>query len=226
MTLVVGVDLGYYALFAGDDRETVFDGENLEPRAVAGTQKVRATPLGLATGSGLTVMVFPAIEGLAEQPEILSDADETADFFRHFVRARSAALATQVTDPRVVEQVPQVGWLTSAIEDSELSVKRFHWSTEFEPEYMPTRTPASLLPTDLSAEISYPAELRLMKALRVCRGDRDLEGSFEHNLRMVVRYFKEQSALSHMLGSGLQVGYHTKDGDIEVLDIMQLDEVT
>jgi len=37
VTLVVGVDLGYYALFAGDDRETVFDGENLEPRAVAGT---------------------------------------------------------------------------------------------------------------------------------------------------------------------------------------------
>jgi hypothetical protein len=227
MTLVVGVNLGYYALLAGDSRATFFDPEKAEPEIHEGTEKVRKTPIGLATGAGLLEMVFPAIDGLNQEPAEfdLSDPQEMGDYFREFAKARKAAMRPHVSDPRVLAEMDHVGWVLSSVEDGELALRRYNWISAFESEWFPEGTPASMLPSDMTAELSKPAEMQLMRSLRVCRRERDLDSSLEHNLRMVVRYFRQQSLVSTILGSGVQIGYHTRDAETEILDIMQLADV-
>ena len=60
MTLVVGVNLGAYALVAADSRETLYTNETSETTFDDTLQKVRRTPVGLASGSGITRAVFGA----------------------------------------------------------------------------------------------------------------------------------------------------------------------
>lgn len=53
MTLVVGANLGYYAMLAADSRITYYE-EGKPERIDDCAKKVFQTPVGLASGAGIT----------------------------------------------------------------------------------------------------------------------------------------------------------------------------
>jgi hypothetical protein len=114
MTILAGVDLGEYALFAADSRETIYHPDRPELELREDFQKIVATPIGLAAGSGLTLATMGAISDLNTKPaEALRKPDDIGQYFREFVPAFAKSAGVRVDDPRVVEQLDRCAWLLS-----------------------------------------------------------------------------------------------------------------
>jgi hypothetical protein len=105
-------------------------------------------------------------------------------------------------------------------------MRMYHSTHDFEPLWYEEGVPGSLLPIDMTAEQSLPAELELKRRLRVCRHARDIDRTLDHNIKIVAHYFVRQSRVSRVLETGIQVGYQTRDGAIERTDIMLLSDLT
>jgi len=189
------------------------------------SEKVKQTPLGLASGSGLTATVLGAIEALSAQHlDVLRHPDETGDYLREFMRgfARSAG-ANEALHPAVRAHLDRAGWVFTSRRKGKLQLRRHHPDREnFAPEYFNPGVPAVLLPIDLTAEISGPHEYDLMGALVPCPTPRQIDRTLPVNISVFARFFSTINALSVHLGSGIQVGVHFADGEIEVLPIQPL----
>ena len=118
MTLVVGVNLGHYALFAGDSRETFFSPDQPDLTTREDLKKIIATPIGLATGSGLSDVVFKVIEELSNHPTEMADLESVSQYMREFRDGFMTTAPANVTDPRVIPMLDQVGWILSSVEQS------------------------------------------------------------------------------------------------------------
>jgi hypothetical protein len=158
---------------------------------------------------------------LRGRPEI-GDPDAVAEYLRDFHKAFVDAASTHVTDERVLAQMRRIGWLLSSVERNKVEVRLYHSDYDFQPMEYSEKRPCSLLPSDMTVEQSSPAEHELMAALRVCRSARDVDVTVEENLKVMARYFDRQKEVSAVLGTGIQVGYHTLAGEIEVTEIMPL----
>jgi hypothetical protein len=90
--------------------------------------------------------------------------------------------------------------------------------------YFPPGRPCSVLPLDLTPDMSEPAERALMADLKVCRRHRDIDRTLESNMAAMARYFVRQSQTSQHIGTGMQFGVQMLSGETEVMDIMPLSE--
>jgi len=117
----------------------------------------------------------------------------------------------------------RAGWVFTSRRKGKLQLRRHHPDREnFAPEYFNPGVPAVLLPIDLTAEISGPHEYDLMGALVPCPTPRQIDRTLPVNISVFARFFSTINALSVHLGSGIQVGVHFADGEIEVLPIQPL----
>jgi len=224
VTLVIGVNLGEYAVVAGDSRETVFTEVSAEVTAVEGFEKVRPTPVGLATGSGITRAVFGAIEDFTKDAAEVRDSTFITDYLRDFMPAFVREASKRVTDPRLVPQLGRAGWILTSVERGRLHVRLYHSDSAFSPDELDEEAPLVLLPLDMTAKQSLPLELDLMNELCACHSESTVATSLGGNLAAIVRFFRRASAMSVHLGVGLQVGIHHRGGHVEVQPIRPLSD--
>ena len=131
--------------------------------------------------------------------------------------------ANEALHPAVRAHLDRAGWVFTSRRKGKLQLRRHHPDREnFAPEYFNPGVPAVLLPIDLTAEISGPHEYDLMGALVPCPTPRQIDRTLPVNISVFARFFSTINALSVHLGSGIQVGVHFADGEIEVLPIQPL----
>jgi hypothetical protein len=197
MTLLVGVNLGEYVLFGADSRETFFADAQAEPTTREDFKKIVETPIGLAAGAGLTMVLSKVIEELSAHPREMADPDEVAEYLRDF---RTGFLSSsKITDERIAPLAGPGSWILSSIERGSLQVRAYISAFDFEPMEFPEGRPCSILPTDMTPEQSGPAEMELMASLSVCRRASELDASLERNMRVLAKYFDRQRHVSASL---------------------------
>jgi hypothetical protein len=224
MTLVVGVNLGYYAMLAADSRITWFDPG--KPVSVDdNAEKVFKTSIGLASGSGLIRPVFGLIDALKDRSQILSDPAEMTQFMQGFWGPHGFWSTAKVDDERVGSWARRIGWIFTSVERGEVHLRYYHSERRFEPIDVPRRFPATLLPVDVTAKESESHELRLKANLRKALKAESVDRTLDQNLAAFARFFKKMSTISKVLGPGIQVGYQTGDGEVELTDVMPLSEL-
>lgn len=181
MTLVVAVNLGAYALFAGDTRETLYDPHSDAFTLDEAFDKVRRWPRGLATGAGITRAVFGAIDDWSAHDASVLRPKEITQYLSEFMPAFVAAATQHVSNPAVVPQLSKAGWILSDATEGTMRVRFYHTDFAYEPLESDECSPATLLPIDLNAEISTPFEIRLRDELRPCYDLSRVEGSIIEN---------------------------------------------
>ena len=140
--------------------------------------------------------MFPVIEELSKHPTEMTDPTEIAQYMRDF---HGGFLSTARANPAytpVRTLLDQVGWLVSSVEGGRVQLRMYHSTHEFEPMWYEEGVPGSLLPIDMTAEQSLPAELELKRRLRICRHARDVDRTLDHNIKVIAHYFVRQSQVS------------------------------
>jgi hypothetical protein len=221
MTLVVGVNLGYYALVASDSRITWFEEDGSE-RVDDNAKKVIQTPIGLAAGSGLILVVDNVISELSARPDDLAQPAAVAQYMREFLGGFLSTATPRVQDERAKPLLDTVGWALSSVERRAVHVRLYHSSLNFKPIDAPVRRPATLLPIDVTRPQTDPLEAVLMSRLRRAKTAAAFEETLDANLRALVDFYKSVRRISEVLGPAIQVGCQTVDGEVELGDLMPL----
>jgi len=84
--------------------------------------------------------------------------------------------------------------------------------------------PCTILPTDMTPDQSGPAERELMARLVVCRRAEKILVSLTRNMSVMAKYFDRQRQISAVLGTGIQIGFHTWGGEMVATDIIPLSD--
>jgi hypothetical protein len=223
VTLVVGISVGYYAIVAADSRAHFFghDGSTTIDDAI---EKVRETPHGLASGAGSLEATFGSIQGICdEEPERLRDPHRVGEYLANFWGAFTHARDQWVTDERGRGTYVRNGWVFTRRVDEEVLIWMNHTDQQCAPTQVAHGIPVALLPNDMTAMDSEPLERDLMRSVRRCRGEHDVDRTLEYNIRCVAKLMKRASGISQVLGPGIQIGLHFAEGTIDLLPIEPLE---
>lgn len=222
MTLVVGANLGAYSLLAADDRITWFDRPDAPPRIEDDVPKVLRTSVGLASGSGVWQIVDGVIRTFVDDPRHLDTPEGVTEFLQGFMGPAGFFSTARIGDERVRAMAHRVGWMFTSVEANRSHLRFYHSDCDFVPLEPPPRMPAVLLPMDVTPQQSVQHERVMMNAFRVAKEATEIDASLEHNMRVLVRFFRSIVSISKVLGQGIQLGYQTVAGEVELTKVLPL----
>ncbi len=224
MTMVVGVNLGCYVILAAESRSIWWESgkpERIDDR----TSKVFVTGCGLASGSGIIQAVFGLISAVKDRPEVVGDPSELSLFMQGFMGPSGFLSTAKIDDPRAIPAAQRTGWLFTSVETQRVHVRLYHSDHNFVPRELPGSAPLVLLPIDVTPQQSMPHEMRLCRSLRPAKTAREIDGTLDRNLSVLAEFFRAIRAMSSALGPASQVGYQTTNGEVELTDLMDLDDL-
>ena len=220
MTLILGLHLGSWSMVAADTREVRFNPPDFEPEiGNDACKKVAQTLDGLIAGSGILQVVYPINEWLGREA-----VDDTDSIVSEMKRVADVVIGGMPDVGELKKAAQRTGSVRSSPRGREVKLEMFQSDQGYWPLDINVGFPITLLPVDTTLADFEPSLYALKAKLRPERGLKNLNASLEYHLGLVAKFMREATTISSVLSDSIQVGYHTRDREVEVMDIMPLSD--
>jgi hypothetical protein len=224
MTLIVGMNLGFYALLAADTRASYYPFD--QPMQFNDErEKIRRNRMGIMTGMGL-VDLLDAVKKRFED----EDPMHTDRVRQIIIEERAKVPEFLMTSPRVKQAVEhETCWmftyigaddLDSIAPDSfRLRLAFSHPHDDYALRFYPTNTGGIGFPVGVSDEAMSELQHVLNENLLPLADVSQFEANLEHNMTLAATIIRTVSAINNTVSPSFQIGVHHLSAGKAVSDV-------